>query len=337
MRYNAHILSQQRTRLEEVIPLQTPFTLLIETSRLCNFRCRFCPQCDKAKFPLFEKNLLTLDDIKLIADQMEAFPQKFKKVYMHGTGEALLNPQLPEMIRFLKKSDVTQSIDLTSNGALLTADLGRQLVQAGLDHLHISIEALSSEKYKEIAGTDQVDFDRLVDQLRNFSEIRDNCRFTIKVAESSLENEEDRKRFFNLFGPLCDELFVENIYPIWPEFEVEESIQTQCSDNGQYGQKVEDKTVCPQIFTVLAIKCDGSVSPCSVDWRNRVAIGNIYENSLVDIWNGDELRKLRLAHLTTGRKMHDPCRHCGLPKYSCIDNLDSYKDVLLSRLANKGE
>ena len=47
---------------------------------------------------------------------------------MHGTGESLLNPELPEMIRLLKQSGTTESIDLTSNGALLTKELGENLV-----------------------------------------------------------------------------------------------------------------------------------------------------------------------------------------------------------------
>lgn len=332
MHYNAHILAQKRTCLRDVLPLDTPFTLLIEASRLCNFKCRFCPQSQEDKFLFFDKNLLSIEDFKKILSQLHDFPQKIKKVYMHGTGESLLNPELPEMIRLLKQSGTTESIDLTSNGALLTETLGENLVDAGLDHLHISVEALSSEKYREITGVNSVVFDQFMDKIRTFSTQRGKCRLTIKVAQSSLEEDGDNRKFLELFSPLCDEIFVEQIYPIWPGFQPPESVCSKAGEAGQYGQAVEEKRICPQIFTVLAIKCDGSVSPCSVDWANQVNLGNIHEMRLKQIWEGEQLRQLRRLQLSRGRTSDPYCASCGLPKYSCVDNLDTFALELLQKI-----
>ena len=331
MHYNAHIYSGERTRLETVIPLDTPFTLLVETSRLCNFRCKFCPQSSEETFSKFNRNYLSVYDFDLILNQMEEFPSRFKKVYMHGTGEALMNPDLPDMIRLLNKRGVTDSIDLTSNAALLTPELGIKLREAGLNHLHISVEALSSEEYLAIAGR-KIDFDRFVDNIRFFSEERGNCRLTIKIASASIKSEPDRERFFSIFGPLCDEIFVENIHPIWPKFDMPDVLQAGSDAAGQYGQVIKEKRICPQIFTVLAVKCDGTVSPCSVDWDNDRALGNIHEETLFQMWNGSRLRELRFGHLENGRNQFNGCSSCGLPKYSCKDDLEPYADELVERL-----
>lgn len=337
MHYNAHILAQKRTCLQDVLPLSTPFTLLIEVSRSCNFKCRFCPQSKKDKFLLFEKNLLPLEDLQTILDQLDDFPQKLKKVYMHGTGESLLNPELPEMIHLLKQSGATESIDLTSNGALLTRELGKKLVDAGLDHLHISVEALSSQKYQEIAGVKDLDFDAFYHKIQTFSAQRGGCRLTIKIAQSSLDGDDERRKFLELFSPLCDEIFVEQIYPIWPDFLPPGSICSKEDGPGQYGQTIKEKRVCPQIFTTLAIKCDGSVSPCSVDWENRVSLGNIHSDRLRQIWEGEPLRQLRQLHLSDGRMQHPYCASCGLPKYSCVDDLDPYASLLLQKITGTGD
>ena len=331
MRYNAHILATKRNNLSDVVPLDTPFTVLIETSRLCNFKCLFCPQSKYDEFPLFNDNLMSLDTFDRILAQLKEFPQKIKKIYMHGTGESLLNPDLPEMIRKLKNSNVTESIDLTSNGALLSPVLGEKLVDAGLNHLHISVEALSNDDYKKMAGISKWDFNSFVDQITYFSKIKKSCRLTIKIAERSIKNEMDKEYFFRVFGSLCDEIFIENIFPIWPGFKLPDSLESDGSA-GQYGQDIQEKQVCPQIFTVLAIKCDGSVSPCSVDWKNAVCLGNINNVGLRDIWMGQNLRDLRKVHLEKGRKCQQGCKSCGLPKYSCIDNLDSYKEQILERI-----
>lgn len=336
MHYNAHILNKPRSRLEDVIPLETPFTLLVEVSRLCNFQCRFCPQSKKETFPLFKKNMLEMDDFKLIVSQMKEFPQTFKKVYMHGTGESLINPALPEMIRFLKESGTAESIDLTTNGSILTEELGRRLVEAGLNHLHLSVEAMSSEGYQRIAGAAWFDFDKFTEQIRAFSRQRNNCRFTIKLARVGLESEENREQFLSIFGPMCDEIFVENILPIWPDFQLPEQVEARNGNIGQYGQNIREKKVCPQIFTVLAVKCDGSVSPCSVDWGNKLALGNIHHETLRQIWAGEKLRHLRMTHLTAGRSDQSECAVCGLPKYACVDDLDAYADKLARKIIQNG-
>jgi len=305
---------------------------LIEVSRLCNFKCRFCPQSGKDRFPLFKENLLSLKDFRELLSQIKEFPRKLKKVYMHGTGESMLNPDLPEMVYLLKQSGTTESVDLTSNGVLLTQSLGKKLVDAGLDHLHISVEALSNRKYQEITGVDYVDIDKFTDQIRVFSAQRGKCRLTIKIAQSSLEGNGDQEKFLEVFSPLCDEIFVEQIYPIWPDFQVPESVCSKEGQAGQYGQPVEEKRVCPQIFTVLAVKCDGSVSPCSVDWANGVRLGNIHSERLRQIWEGSQLRQLRRLHLADGRMCHPYCASCGLPKYSCVDNLDTFAPELLQKI-----
>lgn len=331
MRYNAHIYNGKRTRLETVIPLDTPFTLLVETSRLCNFRCRFCPQSNENTFSKFNRNYLSKYDFELILNQMAEFPSRFKKVYMHGTGEALMNPELPDMIRLLKECGVTDSIDLTSNAALLTPKLGIKLTEAGLNHLHISVEALSSDGYLDIAGK-KIDFDRFVDNIRFFSEKRGNCRLTIKIASASVRSESEKKRFFSVFGPLSDEIFIENIHPIWPKFDLPDTLKSDLDATGQYGQEIKEKRICPQIFTVLAVKCDGTVSPCSVDWDNDRALGNIHERTLLQMWNGSKLRELRLGHLENGRNLFTGCSSCGLPKYSCRDDLEPYASELAEKI-----
>lgn len=39
-------ISNNRQRLEDKIPLNTPFLILIDPSDKCNFRCKFCPTSD---------------------------------------------------------------------------------------------------------------------------------------------------------------------------------------------------------------------------------------------------------------------------------------------------
>ena len=54
------------------------------------------------------------------------------------------------------------------------------------------------------------------------------------------KNEMDKEYFFRVFGSLCDEIFIENIFPIWPGFKLPDSLESDGSA-GQYGQDIQEK------------------------------------------------------------------------------------------------
>jgi radical SAM protein with 4Fe4S-binding SPASM domain len=60
----------------------------------------------------------------------------------------------------------------------------------------------------------------------------------------------------------------------------------------------------------MAINFDGAVSACCVDWSRDVVVGNVCEQSLSEIWDGDVLRDLRLLHLDGRRSENPACRSC---------------------------
>ena len=56
----------------------------------------------------------------------------------------------------------------------------------------------------------------------------------------------------------------------------------------------------------MTINSDGSVSSCFSDWQHANIIGDVKENPVVEIWNGEGLKALRIAHLT-GRSLYIRC------------------------------
>ena len=108
--------------LADCLPLTTPFTVGIDPCNLCNFRCRFCPTghpqlLRKVKRP---RGAMKFDLFCKIIDDLHAFPDKIKRLYLYHEGEPLLNPHLPDMVGYAKQSDIAESIQITTNGALLT-------------------------------------------------------------------------------------------------------------------------------------------------------------------------------------------------------------------------
>jgi len=223
-------------------------------------------------------------------------------------------------------------MDFATNGSVFSPELLMSLVEAGLDRLNISLEGVSTEQYAEHAKVN-FDFPKLVEQIQWFYPRRGTCEVTIKVPGNYL-SAEDRKTFFDLFGNYCDRIFIEELSPIWPEFDLESRAGVKASKTeGQYREALEDKDVCTYIFYAMAINADGTVSACCPDWDQKLVIGDLNFESLLDIWRSGELNKLRRLHLQGKRRENPICRACGHIKYSQIDNIDPYRERLLTKLA----
>jgi hypothetical protein len=109
-----------------------------------------------------------------------------------------------------------------------------------------------------------------------------------------------------------------------------------CEDRtGSYGQAISEKNVCTFLFTRFVINSDGIVVACCVDWKRDMIIGDAKSQSLLDIWNGDALHILQIAHLSRHRKKLPLCCECNAFLTSTIDNVDNYADEILAKL--KGE
>nr|VFK23329.1 MAG: radical SAM additional 4Fe4S-binding SPASM domain-containing protein [Candidatus Kentron sp. MB]VFK28460.1 MAG: radical SAM additional 4Fe4S-binding SPASM domain-containing protein [Candidatus Kentron sp. MB]VFK74262.1 MAG: radical SAM additional 4Fe4S-binding SPASM domain-containing protein [Candidatus Kentron sp. MB] len=322
----------QRTRLEEVIPLRTPFLLYVDPSSACNFKCRFCPtgHKDLLRVSEYKRGILDFTLFEKLIRDLETFPNPLKVMRMNKIGEPLLNKKLPEMIALAKAGGCVEYIDLATNAALFSPVLLSRLVESGLDRINISLEGINREQYLEHAQVD-FDFDQLVGNIRWLYAHRGKCEVTIKIP-ANLLGEGDRERFFDLFGDYCDRIFVEELSPIWPEFDLEQRANITVRDQaGQYQPNAKDKQVCTYIFYAMAINSDGTVSACCPDWDQRLLIGDLHRESLLDIWNSPQLRQLQRSNLQGKRGEHPICKACGHVKYAQVDDIDDHKESLLRK------
>jgi len=322
---------ENRTKLETVIPLATPFVLFVDPSSACNFRCTFCPTGDHELIRGTGRYQGTLDfDVfKKIIDDLAEFPDKIKVLRLYKDGEPLLNKHFPDMIRYAKDSGHVPYIDTTTNAFYLTPEKGKQLVEAGLDRINISIDGLSDADYMKYTKT-RVSFEKIVENVKAFYEIRGNCEVCVKMPGDFLSDEE-RKFFFDTFSPMADRISLENFAPCWPEFGVEERMGIEITQ-GIYNNPILDTQTCPYIFYSFAVNADGLVSLCFLDWSRQLAIGDVRTQSLSEIWNGDAMFEHRINHLLGKRKENKVCGDCGQLTHCLPDNIDPHAKELAEKL-----
>jgi MoaA/NifB/PqqE/SkfB family radical SAM enzyme len=324
----ARVFNSEKTQLENAIPLEVPYSVHIDVCSICNFKCTFCFQSNPwaMKKKGYKYGFMDLDLFKKIADDLAQFKHKIRKVKIGLHGEPLLHPELPKMISYMKSKNITKVIELFTNGSLLNSELNKKIIDAGLNRINISVEGLTSKKYKEVTGV-TVDMKKFIENIKNLYEVRKDCKIYIKIVDINL-SKKDKGKFYDIFGDICDEIFIENVVPQWAEIN-----KFDVNTTGMYGQKVDRyKEICPFPFMYLHFNFDGTASPCTLDWGKQVLIGDVSKEGAIEIWQGKSLKHLQIKMLEKKRDGIPFCAKCLAPVVCCLENLDDHAEMLLRKI-----
>ena len=138
-----------------------PVCLYLETTNRCNLLCTTCPRTYEDLEPPAD---MSWELFTRIVDQ---YPE-ISRVVLHGIGEPMMVKDLPRMVRYLK--DRGTYVLFNTNGTLLRPKKGRDLIEAGLDELRVSLDAAEAKAFQLVRGRDW--FDRIVRNVRDFVELK---------------------------------------------------------------------------------------------------------------------------------------------------------------------
>lgn len=327
---------ENRTKLETVIPLSVPFIINVDPSDKCNFQCKFCPTGDRKLMkntPGRAYGIMDFELYKKIINDICEFERPIKVLRLYKDGEPLLHPRFAEMVKYAKEKKCSERIDTTTNASLLNPKRNLEIIGAGLNRINISIEGVNEKQYLEFSNY-KIDFGKFVGNIRHFYENRKNCEMIIKINGDTI-SEDDRKKFYGIFGDIADGVYIEHVMSCWPEFELKGIEVNQ--ELGIYGQPIKEVQVCPYVFYSFSINSDGSASACFLDWSRKLIIGDVKRESVKDIWNGEKLLNYQKMFLKKKRKEHPICGNCGQMSHGLPDDIDSYAEELLNKLMKKNE
>ena len=318
---------EDRTKLETVIPLETPFIVFIDPSSACNFKCTYCPtgHLDLIKDTKRFQGVLKLEIYKKIIDDLHEFNKNIKVLRLYKDGEPFLNKNLAEMIAYAKKSGKIDYIDTTTNAALMTKERLAPVLNAGIDKINISIDGMNNETYLNFTKT-KLEFSSIIENVKWLYDNKGSTEVSVKIP-ADIINEKEKEQFFETFGNYADRIFVENFAPCWPEFDVEKHTGVKIT-KGIYQQEITETDVCPYIFYSFSVNADGLVSSCFLDWKRKLIIGDAKKESMKQIWNSKKMNQLRLTHLDGKRKNIDTCSSCGQLSHCLPDNIDNFKKTI---------
>jgi len=314
-----------------------PLHFQLEPATGCNLRCRMCQVPD---YPPEKFKNMPLEKFRHIFDQIDPI-----KVALSGAGEPFLNPDLLGIIRYAAGRGA--SVLTTTNFTLCTKKL-EEIVDSGLSLIKISIDAARQDTYAKIRGRDfherivrdirklqrikkekqsKTPYMRLqfVLQADSISEIGEVVELAHELGANSLyfqpletllvaERKEELTAgvtFEDLKGRLAaardraEELRLGTNAGI-----LVKSLESYFQ---KYKKGIPDEPpqrVCLLPWFSLYITVEGNVRPCcSFGEGETLVMGNLFEQSFEEIWNGERYRKFRQDALDK-KLTYAVCRNC---------------------------
>ena len=157
----------EAVQVDSIVAAHEPVCLYLETTNRCNLLCTTCPRTYEELEPPAD---MSWELFSTIVDQVP----NISRVVLHGVGEPMMVKDLPRMIRYLK--DRGAYVLFNTNGTLLTAKKGRELVDTGLDELRVSLDAADAKTFIEVRGKDF--FNRILRNVRAFTDMQAREKLT---------------------------------------------------------------------------------------------------------------------------------------------------------------
>lgn len=173
--------------------------LRISVTDRCNLRCIYCMPEEGIRLTGRENILQEPEIIRVCRVMAE---MGIKKIKITG-GEPLVRPRMPGLIHQIKAIPGIEKVTLTTNGILLKKQI-KELAEAGLDSLNISLDTLDREGFLKITRRDFLD-----DTLAGIKEAMKYPNVQLKINCVPLGIEEQN---------LCDIAEFAHKYPVHVRF-----------------------------------------------------------------------------------------------------------------------
>jgi radical SAM protein with 4Fe4S-binding SPASM domain len=269
-------LMNQLCRFLHKTTIYTIQGVLIEPTNFCNLKCRHCSVQNSGDI---KKGYLEFDLFKKIIDTN---PQ-LTCIILTRNGEPFLHPRIFDMIAYARRKKIY--VNLYTNGLLLDENKINNIFKSDLSEINFSMEGVD-DYYRYNRGKD---YTILAANIKTVLEQRAQKKsaLTVGINVALTEDSSHLPAIQQQWQQVVDYIMVEPLM----------------------GKGAEQRTApCRTLWRNLVISWDGEVVPCCVDMLSSLVLGNVKQQTLVEIMNGEHARKFRKMHLM--RIFPPICKYC---------------------------
>lgn len=292
-----HILQEERDNLKKDI-ISLPNSISIEVTNRCNLRCIMCPTHGESlkkspidDFPFYMDFELFTKIIDQISFETLVCPQ--------FQGESLMHPRFLDMCHYIDSKGI--KFRLTTNALLLNKKIQHELINMeNFMAICFSIDGFNKDTYEKIriGGS----YEKMLANINDFLNLNNGKISTSVNFVSQPDNENEFECFVNYWINKVD-------YISWA-YLCENPDYLHYLTPYKYNWEPERRYACLSPFNNMIILTDGTVIPCCGDYKYKIKLGNLKNESLVEVWNGLKYNNLRELHLKENWDRHLVCKAC---------------------------
>lgn len=294
-------------------------TLQIQTQSFCNGRCLMCPYPTVSQ--KLEQGKIDWELFKKIADEAATQPLLATALF-ELQNEPLLDKRTFDCIKYIKSINPNKRCVLVTNGQILDKFSLTEIIESGLDSLAVSLNAHSKEVYQQI--NIGLDYDRVMNNIARLlsdENIKRKLVLSFVVIEKNAHEVPQAIRYWRKQGVRTR--VIAEIANRSGALDRYEKLRLKTSYRGtpalsrlwrRLMTAAGKVTGCHLPFCQMNVLFNGDVIICCHDWNRATVIGNVKNSSLREIWNSDQMNKIRRLMLTKQYQQLESCRDCSIVK-----------------------
>ncbi len=296
----------------------TPFVEQVETTNVCSLTCVMCPRgrgqmTRKRRHMsdgLFRSVCLQVEEDWQERYGTERDPARYQVLdpasrieglglRLHHFGSPLLDPHFIERAVWVKEH-CTFPIHASISAEQFRKDDARRLVATGIDRLVIALDGTNNEEYRVVRGA-AANYERAVHGIEALLEAKNALAAPVHLDVQLVDLRDDpalRSRFLAKWKGV-DGLSV-IIKPVFGYPDIDDDVIEGSRWSG----------LCAWPFLSIVVTVDGRVVLCCADYDAEGIIGDVREESLQQIWDGERYRDLRRTFMLERAAADGLCGRC---------------------------
>ncbi|MCU1237574.1 MAG: Radical domain protein [Candidatus Solibacter sp.] len=270
-----------------------PVEYIVETTAKCNL---YCPMCPRETHPQPKADMPAEIFERLIAESGETA----EHMMLIGLGEPFMDPKIFERIEYCHRHSI--STLLSTNGTFLDERYAGKVLDSPLEQITLSFDGFKKETFEFYRKGAK--FDRVRDNFVRFARMKHARASKLQIVVQMVKMEgnagevDDFLRFWGEI-PGVDQLRIK---------EDETNLMRPTA-----GHTASDwKYPCHYLWRgPMYVKQNGDVYPCCQSYMlDGAPLGNIGVESLTQIWNAEEMQRMRRLHASGRGGEIDICSRC---------------------------
>lgn len=283
-----------------------PLHLSFELFYGCNLRCAICTYSiplNQRNYKVEPKKRITFEKYCEIVDA--GVKHGLYAVQLNGYNEPLLERNIAKYVRYARKAGVIDTFIIT-NATLLTPKISKELIEAELTQIKFSIDSIHKDTYEKLRIG--ASFEETMNKINTFLQIKKSMAKALPITRVSFvktkENMQEVDEFITYWADRVDYVTIQGMAnPFWGHEKFEKI------ERSSRVEKVLPKKCCMP-YQRLVIQNNGEVLPCCASYGREIPVGNIYKNSIYEIWNSERMKKLRIKVAGPFDRLPLACKKC---------------------------